>query len=379
MFKNVNPSKLILVAILIISAGLQVRASTKNSFHPFTTEFIEVSPGIWSSIRSNPHLHPVMGNSVFVIGEKGVLVFDGGGVGVMADNLISKIKSLTPLPVTHVVISHWHGDHNFGIYRFAEAYPDVEFVAQQFTDKALRSEKMNYLDDYPDYLGTTIPRIEKQLAETKWNPNDIADQYRKAEYQRILAYKDLVAAEFKKAKLPEVTLVFHRKLILKQGKREIQLLNIGHGNTEGDIIMWLPQEKIVATGDLVVLPTPYAFNVPPKAWSDTLKTLNELKYNILVPGHGEIQRTTEYVDLLIEVATYVVEQRDKLLALGTSKQEIIKQIDLSPFRQRFIGNDKSLTHFYQGYFVKPLLAAAIKELSGKPMVELIPKKLAPLK
>lgn len=353
---------------------MQVHAGTKNSFHPFNPEFNEISPGIWTSIRSKPHLHPVMGNSVFVIGEKGVVVFDGGGVGVMADKLISKIKSLTQLPVTHVVISHWHGDHNFGIYRFLEQYPNVEFVTHQFTDLALHSEKMNYLHNYPNYLETTIPRIEKQLAETKWNKNDIADQYRKAEYQRILVYKDLVATEYKKAKLPKATLIFDKKLVIKLGNREIHLLHIGHGNTEGDIIMWLPREKIVATGDLVVLPTPYAFNVPPKAWAETLKILNELEYKTLVPGHGEVQRTTEYVDLLIEVATYVVTQRDKLLALGTSEKEIIKQIDLSLFMQRFIGDDKSLTHFYHGYFVKPLLAAAMKELSGKPMVELIPRK-----
>jgi glyoxylase-like metal-dependent hydrolase (beta-lactamase superfamily II) len=366
--------KLLLLFYGIVFAVLQVQANTKITFNPFKAEFNEISPGIWTSIRNNPHLHPVMGNSVFIIGEKGVVVFDGGGVAIMADQLISKIRSLTKLPVTHVAISHWHGDHNFGVYRFAEEYPDVEFVTQQFTDRALRSEKMNYLENYPNYLEKTIPRIEKRLAETQWDDKGAAGQYEKAEYQRILEYKDIVAKEFKRAKIQMATLIFNEKLVIMQGNREIHLLHIGHGNTEGDIIMWLPKERIVATGDLVVLPTPYAFNVPPKAWAKTLKALNGLEYEILVPGHGEVQSDTKYVDLLIEVATHVVEQRDTLLAKGMPEDEIIKQIDLSIFLQRFIGEEESLSNFYQGYFVEPLLTSAIKELRGIPMVELIPKK-----
>jgi cyclase len=362
------------LSAIYVFAVIPLQANADVKFDPFKAAFSEISPGIWTSIRPQAHLHPVMGNSVFVISEQGVIVYDGGGLAIMADKLIAKIRSLTKAPVTHVIISHWHGDHNFGIYRFREEFPNVEFVTQQFTDRALHSQKMAYLDKYPNYLTETIPRIEKLLAETQWDENDIASQSLKEEYKRILAYKDIVAPEFKRAKLTQATVVFEKQLTIKQGQREVQLLLLGPGNTEGDIVMWLPKEKIVATGDLVVHPTPYAFNVPPRAWAKTLTALNALDYTLLVPGHGKVQDDTAYVDLLIEVATYVADQRDDLLTKGLATEQISEKIDLSQYQSRFIGEDKSLSNFYKGYFTDPLLAAAIKELSGQPMVELVPKE-----
>ena len=162
--------------------------------------------------------------------------------------------------------------------------------------------------------------------------------------------------------------VFDDKLVIYSGSRRIELLLLGHGNTEGDIVMWLPEEKLVATGDLVVLPTPYAFNVPPRAWAATLKSLNNLDYEILVPGHGAIQTDSSYVDLNIEVAESIADQRDELLASGLSTEEMEEQLDFSAFEQRFTGGDEYTRGFYEAYFVEPFRKAASKELSGERMV-----------
>ena len=95
-------------------------AATANAADdsPFTIEFEKLAPGVWAGLRPDPVRAPVMGNTVFVVGEDSVIVFDGGGAPAMSDLVIDKIRSLTDLPVTDVVISHWHGDHAFGIHRF---------------------------------------------------------------------------------------------------------------------------------------------------------------------------------------------------------------------------------------------------------------------
>ena len=87
-----------------------------------------------------------MGNTSFVISESGVVVFDGGGMPAMSEKVIDKIRSITDKPVTHVVISHWHGDHFFGVYRFAEEFPDVQFIAHEFTRDVINSSRINYVD-----------------------------------------------------------------------------------------------------------------------------------------------------------------------------------------------------------------------------------------
>lgn len=68
----------------------------------------------------------------------------------------------------------------------------------------------------------------------------------------MLADVDEIAVEYKRAAVTSPTLVFSEKLTIFSGDKRIELLHLGHGNKEGDIVMWLPESKVVAAGDLVV-------------------------------------------------------------------------------------------------------------------------------
>ena len=255
----------------------------------FEFAFEEVAPGVWTGIRPDSHRFPVMGNVTFVISDEGVVVFDGGGAPAMSEQVIGKIQSLTSAPVTHVVISHWHGDHSFGVYRFAEEYSNVQFVAQRFTHAAMNGSPIEYIKRYPDFIKNNLPVFKKILERGREDDGTALSASDRIEYERILQDAEEIDAEFKRARVTSPNLVFDDKLTLHSGGRLIELRRLGDGNTEGDIVMLLPEEKLVATGDLVVFPTPYAFNVPPRAWGATLTNLNDLGYQVLVPGHGAIQ------------------------------------------------------------------------------------------
>jgi hypothetical protein len=140
--------------------------------------------------------------------------------------------------------------------------------------------------------------------------------------------------------------------------------------------MWLPQDQLVAAGDIVVLPSPYAFNVPPRSWAATLRALKNLNYKKLVPGHGAVQTNTSYLDLLIEMADSIADQRDTLLAEGKNIDEIESLLDFSKFKARFTRLDGFAEDYYSAYFEQPFRKAATKALSGKPMVEIsLPEKI----
>lgn len=341
----------------------------------FQFEFEEIADGVWAGVRPDSPRFPVMGNTTFVISEQGVVVFDGGGVPGMADQIIAKVRSLTDQPVTHVVISHWHGDHNFGIAPFVETFPNVQVIAHTFTDRAMNGSPIDYVENYATFGEERIPGYKKILESGKDAEGNAVSEHDLQAYRQIVRDADEIDREFKRVKLTLPNVVFDDRLLIHSGQRNIELLSLGHGNTEGDIVMWLEDEKVVAAGDLIVLPSPYAFNVPPRAWAETLRQLNGLGYGILVPGHGPVQHDQAFVDLVIEVADDIADQRDAMIAAGVSTDEIAEKLDFSEYKEKFTGGDAYIEGYYNDWFEQPLRQAAVKELSGEPMKEVGPRKV----
>ena len=108
-----------------------------------------------------------------------------------------------------------------------------------------------------------------------------------------------------------------------------------------------------------------------------MRALNDLKYATLVPGHGEIQYDTDYVDLIIETADSIAEQRDAMLAGGMSNEEVEAGLDFSAYESRFTQDDEYVKTYYDAYFEGPFRAAAMKALSGEPMVAIEPPESVP--
>lgn len=362
MKKTIN-----LFGSLILTMGLWLSAPV-NAQDPYIPTFTELAPGVWAGVREDNPRFPVMGTATFVISDVGVVVYDGGGSATMADRIITKIRSLTDLPVTHVVISHWHGDHNFGIFRYLEEYENVQVVAHSFTQAVFDGTRIDYIDGYPEQIPNFRPQIVKGLQDEKLLSGEPMPAIMKFVYERILEDANKIHEDNQRVKVTHATVTFDDKLTIRSGNRRIELLYLGDGNTAGDIVMWLPDEKIVATGDLVVHPVPYAFNMPPKKWGNTLRRLQGLGYETLVPGHGDLQRDPNYVNLLIQTADSVIAQRDRLTAQNIEEAEAISQIDFSDFETRFTGDSEYLAVYFDAWFKKPFAAAAFKELKNIPMV-----------
>ena len=359
------------IAVLLLSCA------PAQAEGPFTMEFEELADGIWAGVREDGPRFPVMGNTVFVIGEEGVVVFDGGGMPKMSELVIDKIRSLTDKEVTHVVISHWHGDHFFGVYRFAEEFPGVKFIAHEFTRDVINSSRINYVDRERGFLRSNFEEFQRIVDTGFDSEGNEHSQVDRDNYKRTMEDANEIEEEFLRAKVTPPDIIMTDRYDIDLGDKVVQLRHLGHANTAGDIVMWLPDEKIVATGDIVVLPSPYAFNVPPRAWADTLRAVNDLGYRTLVPGHGAIQRTTEYVDLIIESAESIADQRDSLLAEGRDKVEVQAALDFSAFEERYTNGDEYIRVFYEAWFERPFRAAAMKALTGEPMVQVPPAESVP--
>lgn len=332
----------------------------------FDLTWRELAPGVWVGGRPDPMRYPVVCNSVIVIGGDGVLIFDGGGFPTQGAQVLAKVKSLTSKPVKYVVISHWHGDHNRGISPILDAFPQAKIVGHTFTRAAMLGAPMQRIHkaEQGGDIRDTAADVKKSLDDNKFFDGSPLDPAERPFFERFDRDSVLHQDEAMRMKITPPTMTFDDELDIDLGGRSVQLRHFGSGNTKGDAVMILPVERIVAAGDTVVEPIPYAFGSYPASWAKVLRRIKDTRYATLIPGHGALQTDTRYVDLLIESLGLVSKQVGDMLAQGKSLEDIRKSVDLTAVEPRFTKSDPILKRFFNLYFKDPAIQAAYNVAKG---------------
>jgi cyclase len=334
---------------------------------PFELDWSSPAPGVWLGIRPESARLPVTGTSVIVIGETGVLVFDGGGTPLQAERVADKVRAETDAPVTHIAISHWHGDHHLGLTPLREAWPEAVLVSHVFTQAAMDSTLMDSARD-PEAVepGAFRAQLESALASP-----DMSAPVR-AWMEQALPWADLIEAQSRGARIPDIDAAFEESMQIDLGGRIARLVHLGPGNTKGDIMLHLPDARIVAAGDAVVHPTPYGFFSHPADWAGALTRLRAFDVDLIVPGHGEPMTDWAYVDLLIETLQAIADQTAALVAEGHDLDGVRAHFDWSGLEPRFTGGDPFWASRFDVWFKRPILEAAFRAETGLENEELVP-------
>ncbi|MCS6810561.1 MAG: MBL fold metallo-hydrolase [Tepidimonas sp.] len=196
-------------------------------------------------------------NTGVVVGDNAVMVIDTQATPAMAQDVIRHIRSVTDKPIRYVVLSHYHAVRVLG----ASAYQPEHIIASQ------------------DTYDLIVERGEQDKA------SEIG------RFPRLFR-----AVETIPAGLTWPTITFTGKMTLWLGKLEVQLLQLGRGHTKGDTVVWLPQERVLFSGDLVEFDaTPYAGDAYFRDWPQTLQRLADLQPAKLVPGRGAALTSPEQV------------------------------------------------------------------------------------
>lgn len=346
--------------LLVVAADAQAKGGL------FELEWKELAPGVHVGQRADPMRYPVVCNTVIVIGSDGVLVFDGGGFPAQGEQVAAKVKALTQKPVKYVVISHWHGDHNRGIWPILEIFPQAQVVGHEFTKAAMLGAPMQRVHKAEVGGGArdTAEAIKKALADNKFLDGSPLDPAERAFFERFVADSVAHQAELARMKITPPTVVFDRELHLPLGSRTVELRHFGPANTKGDAVMILGDAGIVATGDIVVAPIPYGFGSYPKTWAEALRRIKGLGAHTLIPGHGPIQTDAAHVDLVAAALDDVAAQVDALVAQGKSLDHIRTAVDFAKFEPRFTKGDPILTRFFGLFFKQPIVPAAYNVANG---------------
>jgi glyoxylase-like metal-dependent hydrolase (beta-lactamase superfamily II) len=331
-------------------------------------EVVPIATGVYAVLRSqHPDEQPGHSNSVIIINDEDVVVVDATRMPSQAAKIIAVVRALTDKPVRTLVHTHWHDDHVYGNQAFAEAFPGLEIVAHQSAREDMLAISLprnlpGYKKDYPAY----VAQIEERLKQADSGSQPLPLE-RRGQLERIAARIRREIAELPNLHpvVPNVT--FDSALTLYRGSREIRLLHFGRANTRGDTVVYLPKEKIVASGDMIVSPVPYAHGSYMTNWIAANKKLAALDADVIVPGHGRVQRDKSYLTLETELIESLVRQVRGSAERGLSLEETRKALDLRSFEEKMTGGDKQRASDFANYFVAPASARAYKEAKGEPL------------
>ncbi len=272
-------------------------------------------------------------NAAVIINEDDVLLVDSHISPAGAWALLEELRAITTKPVRYVVNTHFHFDHLHG----NQIYPgNVEVIGHEFTREMVASGRSKSGRAYDAFIGT----IPDRIADLRRGIEEASDDSTRAalENQLVIQENYLAATDAVVPTPPTVTL--SERLTLFRGGREIRLLFFGRGHTGGDVIVHLPAERVLVTGDLLTSGLPYMGDGFLTEWVETLERVKTLEFETIIPGHGRWFTDRAKVDHLQSYLQDLWAKTVRMHNAGVSAESAAAQIDMrnhaAPGRYPFI-------------------------------------------
>ncbi|MBI1737952.1 MAG: MBL fold metallo-hydrolase [Acidobacteria bacterium] len=320
--------KMLGVVVLLLSLGLFAPSGMAQSF-----DIVKVADGVYAAIGRAG----VASNGAFIVNKDDVLVVDTHFRPSWAKDLIAEIRKITNKPVRYVVNTHWHNDHVQGNQAYVSVFGSgVEYIAQHtaredMVSKAIPSVQDQLTKDVPG----RIARTEKMLAEGKATDGTPLTDVGRTNLSGRLASDKAYLEELKSIQIALPTITFERSLVLYKPDRTIHILFFGKGHTRGDVVIYLPKERVVVTGDLLTNGIPFMRDAYPSQWIGTLDSVRNLDWDTAVTGHGGVQTGKEQVDRLLAYMKDMVAAVKDAIGKGMTLEDAKKSIDLSKHQAGF--------------------------------------------
>ncbi len=335
---------LAVIAVTFMAAMLaQSRQPAGTSHNGKAFRFNKVKDGIYHAVGTGSLA--VVGNSSFIVNEDDVIVVDDHVSAAAAWVLLEEIKEVTNKPVTTVINTHFHFDHAHGNQIFE---PTVQIIGHEFTRRMLLNNSIG-MPLYRNYLTAMPGQIEnlrKRIAAE-------ADSAAKAKLQTQLQVAENNLASQKELRPTPPNLTLTTRMTLYRGKREIQIRFLGRGHTAGDVVVFLPNEKVVMTGDFLTSGLSNMSDSYPEEWVASLDELKQLDFDTVLPGHGEAFTDKSKIDYFQAYLRDVWSEVSRLKKQGVSAEEAAKLADLTKHKDHLP---------IQGPGVPPIAATRIYEL-----------------
>ncbi len=277
-----------------------------------------VVPGVYAAIAKPAY--KVNCNAAIVLLDDGVLVVDTHSKPSAARALMAQIKTLTDKPVKYVVNSHFHWDHYQGNQAYPASWPmGLEIISSEATRQSI------------EYRG--IPRIKheittmpKEIEKLKADFEKATQPNQKEQIRENLRQAEEYFSELKSMQATLPTLTFDRSLILHRNSRTVEILWLGKAHTDGDVFVYLPKGKVIASGDALHGWVPYMGDSYPYDWIETLKNAEKLDFEYVIGGHGDVMHGKGTFELWMEYFKDLLAETSEAYAQGATIPEAKQKV-----------------------------------------------------
>ncbi|MCY3932855.1 MAG: MBL fold metallo-hydrolase [Acidobacteria bacterium] len=314
MSRSIRTVPGVLAAVLLagsLAAGEQVIETETHRFE-------EVAEGVY--FVSGTGAMVTRSNAMVVVTEEGVLVVDSHITPAAGRALIEGIGRITDKPIRTLVNTHFHYDHAHGNQAFG---PGVRVVGHEYTRHKMTTAPL----EEHTFKGSS-ERDKQALEEMRAALETASDAEREALEMQISIQAAHVESTAEIDPVPPDT-TLAEKMTFFRGGREIQLHFLGRAHTGGDVVVYLPAERLVFTGDMMLGGPPWPGDGWVNEWPTTLERLKQLDFDLILPGHGPYFRDRELIDHVQAFHRELWEVVSALHTKGVSAEDAVERIDLS--------------------------------------------------
>jgi glyoxylase-like metal-dependent hydrolase (beta-lactamase superfamily II) len=276
--------------------------------------------------------------------------------------LIAAVQKRSAKPVRTLVNTHWHGDHTQGNGIWREVIgDDLEIIGHSThvvdIEKRAKAQALSDADE----LEETLRQAEAELTAGRGLQGETLDDDGRTALRARLDRNYAYLEAQRSIRWEQPTRTFEDRLILERGDRRIELRHY-RGHTRGDVVVYLPAEKVLITGDLVD-DLPYGGHGNPREWLATLRELEKIDFEIMIPGHGRVRHGKDHLRVIIRLVESILEQVGAAVATGADLETTQKQVDLSEFHALLVTDDVAERNF--GDFMPATIEQAWLEARGE--------------
>jgi len=272
--------RLILILFFVAILPLSCKDKSIHKIKSDNFELVKLGNGIYSCI------HKFGGKAICNVGivDNGneTLIFDSFLSPDVAGELLKVVEEMGLSPVKYVVNSHFHNDHIRGNQVFTK---EINIISTIRTKEIIEEEE-------PYQIAYEKENAPARLSYYDSLYHSFNGDKQSREYQQILMwrpYYETLANSHLKVKTRLPNMYVDSILNLDGPKRKIQLISKGEGHTESDLVLYLPDDNILFSGDLIFNSRhPYLPHGNIIKWIAWLEFMNTLEVSTIMPGHGQV-------------------------------------------------------------------------------------------
>ena len=315
------------IRLALALAGVAVSALVFHAQVPAQAAytFTEIVPGVYSAIGTGTM--NVGSNSAVIVNRDEVMIVDSHISPESGRAMLQELKAITDKPVRFLINTHFHYDHTNGNQVFP---PAVDIIGHEFTRRMLTGDILE-----KGMFADLLKGIPKLLDDMKARAANEPDAAARARLDRQVRAQSAFANSLKELKVTPPNVTLDDRMTLFRGDREIRLLYLGHGHTGGDIVVYLPKEKVLCSGDLLVNGVANLIDGYVNEWPDALEKLKPIDFVDVIPGHGEPFKGKERVDWFQAYLRDLWKQGSALHEQKISAADAATRIDMTAHKAHY--------------------------------------------